>query len=62
MERISDRERTARKLLVGIPKSKPCGMFIDGKFLTGTHSLHRTKQGVAWNAFWRLHQRISEHK
>lgn len=62
MERISNRERAAQKLLVGIPKAKPWGMLVDGKFLTGTRSLHRTKQGVAWNAFWRMHRRTSEHK
>lgn len=60
MERISNRERAAQKLLKGIPKAKPFGRLIDGKFVRGTLSLHRTRQGVAWNAFWRLHRRIGE--
>lgn len=62
MERVSNRERAAQKLLVGIPKAKPFGAFYDGKFLSGTRSLHRTKQGVAWNGFWRMFRRISKTK
>jgi hypothetical protein len=62
MERLSNRERAAQKLLKGIPKAKPFGMFVDGKFLTGTKSLHRTRQGVAWNKFWRMHRRSYGYK
>ena len=49
-------ERIAEKLLKGQPKAKPFGKFIDGKFLTGTKSLHRTHQSVRWRLFWRLKQ------
>ena len=62
MEKISNRERISRKLLVGIPRSKPFGQFIDGKFVTGVLSSHRTKQGVAYNSFWRLHRRVGQMK
>lgn len=47
-------ERTARRLLRGQPKPKRFGKLIDGKFLTGTKSLHRTPQSRRWRTFWRL--------
>ena len=47
-------ERTLIKLLEGQPKAKPFGRMIDGKWLTGTLSLHRTKQGVAWRRFIKM--------
>ena len=53
---MSTYERIAEKLLKGQPKAKPFGKLIDGKFLTGTKSLHRTKQSVRWRLFWRLKQ------
>jgi len=49
-------ERIAQRLLRGQPKSKPFGKLIDGKFLTGTKSLHWTKQSRTWRLFWRLKQ------
>jgi len=51
-------ERTLIKLLTGQPKAKPFGRMIDGKWLTGTLSLHRTKQSVAWRRFIKMHQRV----
>jgi hypothetical protein len=47
-------ERTARRLLRGQPKPNRFGKLIDGKFLTGTKSLHRTPQSRRWRTFWRL--------
>jgi len=49
-------ERIAETLLKGQPKAKPFGRMIDGKFLTGTQSLHRTRQSRVWRLFWRLKQ------
>lgn len=47
-------ERIAERLLRGQPKAKPFGKLIDGKFLTGTKSLHWTKQSRTWQLFWRI--------
>ena len=47
-------ERVAEKLLKGQPKAKPFGKLIDGKFLTGTQSLHWTRQSRNWQLFWRI--------
>ncbi len=47
-------ERVAERLLQGQPKAKPFGKLIGNKFLTGTKSLHRTKQSRAWQLFWRI--------
>ena len=52
----SSYERIAATLLKGQPKSKPFGLLLDGKFLTGTLSLHRTRQSRTWRLFWRLKQ------
>jgi len=47
-------ERTAQKLLRDQPKPKRFGKLIDGRFLTGTKSLHKTPQSRKWRMFWRL--------
>ena len=47
-------ERVSEKLLKGQPKAKPFGKLIDGKFLTGTKSLHWTKQSRNLQLFWRI--------
>lgn len=47
-------ERTAQKLFRGQPKPKRFGKLIDGRFLTGTKSLHKTPQSRKWRMFWRL--------
>lgn len=54
MIKMSAYERIAEKLLRGQPKAKPFGKLIDGKFLTGTRSLHWTKQSRNWQLFWRI--------
>lgn len=50
-------EKTAQRLLRGIPKPRPFGKMVDGRWLTGHKSLHRTPQGVKWNRFWMLKYR-----
>lgn len=52
-------ERAAQRILVGIPKAKPCALVLDGHLFTGTKSLHRTKQAVRWRLFWRIKFRIA---
>lgn len=47
-------ERIAQRLLCGQPKPKPFGKLVGGKFLTGTKSLHLTRQSRTWRLFWRL--------
>jgi len=47
-------ERIAETLLRGQPKSKPFGRMVNGRWLTGTKSLHRTPQSRKWRTFWRL--------
>ena len=51
-------ERTMIKLLKGQPKAKPFGRMIGGKWLTGTLSLHRTRQSVAWRRFIKMRERV----
>jgi hypothetical protein len=51
---LSSYERTAEKLLKGIPKPKPMGFFFEGAFLTGTKSTHTSKQALRWRLFWRI--------
>jgi hypothetical protein len=51
---LSSYERTAEKLLKGMPKAKPCGLFLGGKFLTGNQSTHKTKQARQWHLFLRI--------
>jgi len=52
--KMSTYEIVAQNLLRGQPKPKPFGKLVNGKFLTGTQSLHWTKQSRLWNMFWRL--------
>lgn len=59
--KLSPYQRAALRLMRGKPKPKPFGKLIDGKFLTGTTSLHRTKQGRAWNTFWRIKLHVAWH-
>ena len=56
--RLGTYERTLIKLLKGQPKAKPFGKLIDGRFITGTQSLHRTKQSRAWRRFIKMRQRV----
>jgi hypothetical protein len=51
-------ERTMIKLLKGQPKAKPFGRMIGGRWLTGTLSLHRTRQSVAWLRFIKMRERV----
>jgi hypothetical protein len=50
----SPSSRVARKLLKGQPKAKPTAKCINGRLITGTKSLHKTKQSRAWQLFWRI--------
>ena len=50
-------ERTMILLLKGQPKASPFGRMIDGKWHTGTLSLHRTRQSVAWRRFIKMIER-----
>ena len=52
--RMSTYERIAEKLLKGQPKAKPFGKLIGNKFVTGTQSLHWTKQSRKWQLFFRI--------
>lgn len=52
--KLSPYEKVAEKLLKGQPRPKPYGKLIGNRFLTGTHSLHKTRQSVKWRMFWRL--------
>ena len=47
-------------LLKGQPKAKSFGRLIDGKFVTGTLSLHRTLQSRAWRRFIKMRQRVDQ--
>jgi hypothetical protein len=47
-------ERTATRLLRGMPKSKPYFKLIDGIGHYGHQSSHKTKQAKKWQMFWRL--------
>jgi hypothetical protein len=51
---LSSYERTADKLLKGMPKAKAIGFLYEGRFLTGVASSHKTKQARIWRLFWRL--------
>jgi hypothetical protein len=55
-QKMTTYERVAEKLLKGQSKAKPLGMLIGNKFMTGTQSLHWTKQSRLWRLFWRLKQ------
>ncbi len=50
-------ERVSQRLLRGQPKPKPYGRAYNGRFLTGTKSLHRTPQSRRWQMFWRMKNR-----
>ena len=52
--KMSTYERISERLLKGQPKAKPFGKLINGRFVTGTKSLHWTKQSRTWRLFWRL--------
>jgi len=52
--KMSTYERVAERLLKGQPKAKPFGKLIGKKFVTGTQSLHWTKQSRNWQLFWRI--------
>jgi hypothetical protein len=47
-------ERIAETLLRGQPKAKRFARVWEGRFLTGTKSLHLTPQSRKWRTFWRL--------
>ena len=51
---MSYRERVSDKLLKNLPKSKRMGKFLNGKFYSGTTSLHKTKAARKYNTLWRL--------
>ena len=56
---VGSYERTAQKLLKGlngIPKRKPFCKVVVGRLLVGVSTTHRTRQGRAWNLFWRIKQ------
>lgn len=50
-------ERTMERLLKGMPRPRPFGRLVDGRFLTGHQSQHRTPQAVKWRQFVCLKQR-----
>lgn len=52
-------ERTSQKLLKNQPKPKKICMFVDGKLLTGTQSLHRTPAARMWRTFLRMKTRTN---
>jgi len=53
-------ERTMILLLKGQPKAKPFGRLINGKFVTGTLSLHLTPQSRAWRRFIKMRERLDK--
>ena len=53
-------ERTLIRLLKGQPKAKPFGKLINGRFVTGTLSLHRTPQSRAWRRFIKMRERVDK--
>lgn len=59
---MNTRERTIQRLLQGLPKPRPYGRLIDGKFWKGHLSQHRTKQGVALGRFLRMKRFIQEYR
>lgn len=54
MHKQTPYERIADRLLQGQPKPQRFAKFIDGRLLSGTKSLHRTRQSRTWRLFWRL--------
>lgn len=52
---IRSYHRISNKLLsIKQEVPKPFCLFIDGKLLIGTHSLHRTSISRKWRLFWRI--------
>jgi hypothetical protein len=51
---IGSYERTAEKLLKGLPKGKPFCKVIGGKLLVGVRTTHRTEPARRYNLFWRI--------
>jgi hypothetical protein len=52
-------ERVAQNLLKGLPRPRPYGRLVNGQFLTGHQSQHRTQQAVRWRQFWRIKRFIN---
>jgi hypothetical protein len=52
-------ERVAQNLLKGMPRPRPFGRLVNGRFLTGHQSQHRAPQGVRWRQFWRIKRFIN---
>jgi hypothetical protein len=51
---ISSYERISIKLLAHQPKAKQRAFYHDGKYLSGTKSLHLTPASRMWRMFWRI--------
>jgi len=47
-------ERVSTRLLRGKPKYKPYFKLVNGIRHYGHKSMHKTRQGVKYNMFWRL--------
>lgn len=56
MVRLTPYEKVSERLLRGMPRPRPFGKLVDGRFFTGHKSQHRTPQAVKWRQFWRLKQ------
>ena len=56
-DKMRSYDRIAQELLRGQPKPERTAKFIDGKLVTGTKSLHRTKQSRILRLFWRLKEK-----
>lgn len=54
MVKLSPYEQVSHRLLQGMPKPKPFGKLIEGRWITGHKSQHKTPQGIRYNRFWRL--------
>lgn len=57
MIKLTPYEQVSDRLLRGIPKAKPYGKLIDGRWITGFKSLYKTRQGIRYNRFWRIKRR-----
>ena len=55
-------ERVALALLKDMPRPRPCGKLVDGRFLTGHQSQHLTPQAVRWRRFWRIKRFVLNSK
>lgn len=56
MIRLTPYAKVSERLLRGMPRPRPFGKLVGGRFLTGHKSQHRTPQAVKWRQFWRLKQ------